>query len=207
MWKTSKDKETPEKKEEAGKESHGGGIGSSAWRRRLEESALQKLGLSKAEKDENTGDVDGVVAAFRATTAELAEVLKKAESYRALCASADEALVDFAACYGDDEDGERLEWGGSLPEGADDTKVVLEGLGGGELRRARGARLKGWACGPVASRAGKGCENPNFKGSYLGRSPLVSADFWTSDHLSERFRSVNVVSGTRARGTPTLKRR
>ena len=33
-------------------------------------------------------------------------------------------------------------------------------------------------------RAGKGCENPNFKGSYLGRFPLVSADFWTSDHLS-----------------------
>ena len=36
--------------------------------------------------------------------------------------------------------------------------------------------------------AGKGCENPNFKGSYLGRFPLVSADFWTSDHLSERSR-------------------
>ena len=35
-------------------------------------------------------------------------------------------------------------------------------------------------------RAAKGCEIPNFKGSYLGRFPLVSADFWTSDHLSER---------------------
>jgi len=40
----------------------------------------------------------------------------------------------------------------------------------------------------VAYRAGKGCENPNFKGSYLGRFPLVSADFWTRDHLSERSR-------------------
>merc|ERR1711965_1086133 len=40
--------------------------------------------------------------------------------------------------------------------------------------------------------AGKGCEIPNFKGSYLGRFPLVSADFWTSDNLSERSRSVNV---------------
>jgi hypothetical protein len=48
---------------------------------------------------------------------------------------------------------------------------------------------------------------PNFKGSYLGRFPLVSADFWTSDHLSERSRSVDVFSGTRARGTLTLKRR
>ena len=37
-------------------------------------------------------------------------------------------------------------------------------------------------------RAGKGCEIPNFKGSYLGRFPLVLAHFWTSDHLSERSR-------------------
>ena len=38
-------------------------------------------------------------------------------------------------------------------------------------------------------RAGKGCEIPNFKGSYLGRFPLVLADFWTSEHLSERSRT------------------
>ena len=48
---------------------------------------------------------------------------------------------------------------------------------------------------------------PNFKGSDLGRFPLVLADFWTSDHLSERSRSVDAFSGTRARGTLTLKRR
>jgi hypothetical protein len=41
--------------------------------------------------------------------------------------------------------------------------------------------------------------------SHLGRFPLVSADVWTSDHPSERARSVD--AGTRARGTPTLKRR
>ena len=40
----------------------------------------------------------------------------------------------------------------------------------------------------VCNRAGKGCEIPNFKGSYLGRFPLVLADFSTSDHLSERSR-------------------
>ena len=40
----------------------------------------------------------------------------------------------------------------------------------------------------VTGRAGKGCEIPNFKGSYLGRFPLVLADFWTRDHLSERSR-------------------
>jgi hypothetical protein len=36
----------------------------------------------------------------------------------------------------------------------------------------------------AALRAAKESEIPNFKGSYLGRFPLVSADFWTSDHLS-----------------------
>jgi len=56
-------------------------------------------------------------------------------------------------------------------------------------------------------RAGQESEIPNFKGSYLGHFPLVSADFWTSDHLSERSRSVDVFSVTRARGTLTLKRR
>jgi hypothetical protein len=58
----------------------------------------------------------------------------------------------------------------------------------------------------VIVRAGQESEIPNFKGSYLGRFPLVSADFWTSDHLSERSRSVDAFSGTRARGTLTLKR-
>ena len=59
----------------------------------------------------------------------------------------------------------------------------------------------------VEAGAGKGCEISNFKGASLGRFPLVSAVFRTSDHLSERSRSVHVFSGTRARGTPTLKRR
>ena len=59
----------------------------------------------------------------------------------------------------------------------------------------------------VAVRAAQESEIPNFKGSYLGRFPLVSADFWTSDHLSERSRSVDAFPGTRARGTLTLKRR
>ena len=57
------------------------------------------------------------------------------------------------------------------------------------------------------ARAGKESEIPNFKGSSLGRCPVVSADFWTSDHLSGRPRSVDAFFGTRARGTLTLKRR
>ena len=57
------------------------------------------------------------------------------------------------------------------------------------------------------ARAAKESEIPNFEGSFLGRFPLVSADFWTSDHLSERPRSVAACFVTRARGTLTLKRR
>ena len=61
------------------------------------------------------------------------------------------------------------------------------------------------ALSEAAPRAGKESEIPNFKGSSLGRVPLVSADFWTSDHLLERPRSVDAFSGTRARGPLTLK--
>ena len=59
----------------------------------------------------------------------------------------------------------------------------------------------------VPVRAAKGCEIPNFKGSYLGRFPLVLADFWSRENLSARFRSGDAFSGTPARGTLTLKRR
>ena len=49
--------------------------------------------------------------------------------------------------------------------------------------------------------AGKGCDMPNFKGSSLGRVPLVSANFWTSDHPSERSRRIHACLGTRTRET------
>ena len=58
----------------------------------------------------------------------------------------------------------------------------------------------------VPDGAGNESDIPSFKGPYLGRFPLVSADFWTSDHLSKRSRSVDDFPGTRARGTLTLKR-
>ena len=75
--------------------------------------------------------------------------------------------------------------------------------GGG--RRAGGSG--GASAGTVTETwAGKECEIPNFGGSYLGRFPLVSANFWTSDHLSERSRRVDAFPGTIARGTLVLKR-
>ena len=61
--------------------------------------------------------------------------------------------------------------------------------------------------GAVRAGAAQESDMPDFKGSRLGRFPLVSADIWTGDHLSERPRSVGACSGTRARGTLALKRR
>ena len=75
------------------------------------------------------------------------------------------------------------------------------------LEAARAARDASVAAErAVDGRAGKESEIPNFKASYLGRFPLVLADFWTSDHLSERSRSVDAFFGTRARGTLMLNR-
>ena len=56
-------------------------------------------------------------------------------------------------------------------------------------KRERAQALKESAGG----RARQESEVPNFKGSFLGRFPLVSADFWTSDHLSKSSRSVGAV--------------
>ena len=63
------------------------------------------------------------------------------------------------------------------------------------------------AVAAVPRGAAQESEIPNFKGSDLGRFPLVLANSWTSDHLSERSRSVDAFFGTSARGTLTLKRR
>ena len=53
----------------------------------------------------------------------------------------------------------------------------------------------------------EGAKVANFKGSYFGHFPLVSADVSTSDHLSERSRTWTSLFGTRARGTAKSKRR
>ena len=108
-------------------------------------------------------------------------------------------------------------WGGGAKDG---DAVVLDEIGKSSffsssptashrLRFAGGAEADALLrCREHATaRAGQESEIPNFKGSFLGRFPLVSADFWTSDHLLKRSRSVDAFSGTRARGTLTLKRR
>ena len=78
-----------------------------------------------------------------------------------------------------------------------------------DARAQDSATQRAWAMHPkqmVFDGAAQESEIPNFKSSDLGHFPLVSADFWTSDHLSERSRRVDVISVTRARGTLTLKR-
>ena len=70
---------------------------------------------------------------------------------------------------------------------------LLPGLGP-RPRRHRGLRLRP-SHGPVQDRGATLAEGS----SYFGRCPLVSADFSTSDHLSERSRSVDVFFLERAR--------
>ena len=116
----------------------------------------------------------------------------------------DERAAAAAALRADHAAAEALRRAGVARRlGGDERHVARQGVA---ARRSLACRLDGIR-GDAAVRAAKGCEIPNFKGSDLGRVPLVSADFWTSDHLSERSRSVDAFSGTRVRGTLTLKRR
>ena len=72
-----------------------------------------------------------------------------------------------------------------------------------------GVFVEGLARVPAESAAGQH-ERATFPTSKAPISAVVHfvlADFWTSDHLLERSRSVDANSGTRARGTLTLKRR
>ena len=74
--------------------------------------------------------------------------------------------------------------------------------------RARCGKLRavGAALADAPAGVGNGRDVPNFKGSSLGRVPLVSADSWTGDHPLERSRSVDAFFGTLARETLMLKR-
>ena len=97
-----------------------------------------------------------------------------------------------------------------LTLGAASSQVAPDCAGDGAAFLRLGDRAYGYAsavaCVGLSAtiRAAKESDIPNFKGSDLGRFPLVSADFWTSDHLSERARSVDAFPGTRARGTLAL---
>ena len=113
--------------------------------------------------------------------------------------------VEYVAHGGVDVGGARLFLSPySNPNTARSRNSAFQGKTHGDALCANFAKFH---ASKAVDRAAKESEIPNFKGSDLGHFPLVSADFWTSDRLSERSRDVDAFCGTRARGTLTLKRR
>ena len=78
-------------------------VGSSAWRRRVGESARNKLGLSRHETDEVTGDVAAGVSSYRAAASKLKEAVKALESAESSERKADQRRKDALRCLGDDD--------------------------------------------------------------------------------------------------------
>ena len=105
--------------------------------------------------------------------------------------------------------------------GADSATAALAAAAACDARsREAAAALPAHASGPrwhdlrlalsddaLDARAGAGRERELPKGADLGRVPLVSADFWTSDHVLERSRRVPACSGTHTHSTLASKRR
>jgi hypothetical protein len=127
-----------------------------------------------------------------------------------------EAKRDSSATWAD-SDSLKIVAGGADGAKADALLAAARARGRADLESPRASEARAstfdgrhvsslTAASVVPVRAAKESEIPNFKGSYLGRFPLVSADFWTSDHLSEQSRSVDAFFGTRARGTLTTAR-
>ncbi|KAK7230486.1 hypothetical protein SO694_00176037 [Aureococcus anophagefferens] len=118
------------------------------------------------------------------------------------------ALDAADACGGPARGVVRTDWAGLLQDRGDDDgaleayraalDVYVETFGAGDklcaTPLANLARALANVGDYVAAGAAQESEIPNFKGSDLGHFPLVSADFSTSDHLSERSRSVDVFS-------------
>lgn len=68
----------------------------STMRRRLEESVVQKLGLSKGEMDENTGDLDDAVQRFKSSVEGLEKLYDQIDRIRKAQCVLDEAYAGFA---------------------------------------------------------------------------------------------------------------
>ncbi len=78
-------------------------VGSSAWRRRVGESARNKLGLSRHETDDVTGDMREGVSSYRAAAAKLKEAVKALESAESSERKADARRKEALRCLGDDD--------------------------------------------------------------------------------------------------------
>ena len=105
-------------------------VGSSAWRRRVGESARNKLGLSRHETDDVTGDMREGVANYRAAASKLKEAVKALESAEASERKADQRRRDALRCLGDDD-------------------ALIEACLSSDERTDRFDRTEGWALEPL----------------------------------------------------------
>jgi hypothetical protein len=105
-------------------------VGSSAWRRRVGESARNKLGLSRHETDEVTGDVAAGVQAYRNAASKLKDAVKALESAEASERKADQRRKDALRALGDDD-------------------ALIEACLSSDERTDRFDRTEGWALEPL----------------------------------------------------------
>ena len=105
-------------------------VGSSAWRRRVGESARNKLGLSRHETDDVTGDVAAGVSSYRAAAAKLKEAVKALESAEASERKADQRRKDALRALGDDD-------------------ALIEACLSSDERTDRFDRTEGWSLQPL----------------------------------------------------------
>ena len=107
-------------------------VGSSAWRRRVGESARNKLGLSRHETDDVTGDMREGVANYRAAASKLKEAVKALESAEASERKADARRKEALRALGDDD-------------------ALIEACLSQDERIDRFDRTEGWALEPLRS--------------------------------------------------------
>mmetsp|Transcript_14627 Transcript_14627/g.38697 ORF Transcript_14627/g.38697 Transcript_14627/m.38697 type:complete len:468 (+) Transcript_14627:234-1637(+) len=105
-------------------------VGSSAWRRRVGESARNKLGLSRHETDDVTGDMREGVSSYRAAAAKLKEAVKALESAEASERKADARRKEALRALGDDD-------------------ALIEACLAQDERTDRFDRTEGWALEPL----------------------------------------------------------
>lgn len=74
-------------------------IGLSTWRRRMEETVYQKLGWTKADMDENTGNLEDKEANFHAAVENLQQLYDQVERVRKASLALDDAYDVLSSSY------------------------------------------------------------------------------------------------------------
>ncbi|KAJ8612530.1 hypothetical protein CTAYLR_003690 [Chrysophaeum taylorii] len=103
----------------------------------MEETMYQKLGLAKAEMDENTGDLEDEVSRFRSSVEQLEQLCDQVERVRKAESSVDEAYEGLANLYEDEHDG--------------DTEVVAAALRARDIRVEHAHLVRGWVLDEISA--------------------------------------------------------